>query len=147
MKYFKLIIVLAAIVASFFFLNKDISESAVHKMIKNDFVMQANSCGCFGCGSQIANVYTQNGKRWLKLKYNISSDDPEFAITEFTPEKEKQLDSLIRDAIKNQEEGGCTTTSEYKLENKGFSFKFIDNRCSVDDFFNSIALHYSSVRD
>lgn len=146
MKYFKLVIVLAAIVASFFFLNKDISESTVHKMIKNDFAIEANFCGCFGCGAQIANVYTQNGKRWLKLRSNISQVNPEFAITEFTPEKEKQLDSLIIDAIKNQEKGGCTTTSEYKFENKGFSFRLIDNRCSVSDFFNLIASHHSSVR-
>ena len=140
MKYLKLIFVLAAIIASFFFFNKKVSENTLHKMLKNDFRIEVNSCGCFGCGSEIVNVYTENEKRWLKLIFNLSSNHPESRLIEFSPEKENQLSALIIDAIKHQDKGGCTTTSEYKIESRGLRYKFTDSRCSVSDFFNLTAL-------
>ena len=140
MKYLKLIFVLATIVASFFFFNKKISENTLHKMLKNDFRIEVNSCGCFGCGSEIVNVYTENDTRWLKLIFNLSSNHPESRLVEFSSEKENQLSALIFDAIKHQDKGGCTTTSEYKIESRGLRYKFTDSRCSVSDFFNLIAL-------
>ena len=140
MKYLKLIFVLAAIIASFFFFNKKVSENTLHTMLKNDFRIDVNSCGCFGCGSEIVNVYTENDKRWLKLIFNFSSSHPESRLIEFSSEKEKQLSALIIDAIKHQDKGGCTTTSEYKIESRGFRYKFTDNRCSVAGFFNLLAL-------
>lgn len=109
-------------------------------MLKNDFRIEVNSCGCFGCGSEIVSVYTENDKRRLKLLFNLSSNHPASRVIEFSSEKEKQLGALIFDAIKNQDKGGCTTTSDYKIESRGFRYKFTDSRCSVSDFFNLIAL-------
>ena len=145
MKYLKLIFVLAAIIASFFFFNKKVSENTLHKMLKNDFRIEVNSCGCFGCGSKIVNVYTENDKRWLKLIFNLSSNHPESRLIEFSSEKEKQLSAFIFDAIKHQDEGGCTSTSEYKIESRGFRYKFTDNRCSISDFFNLTAFTKNQV--
>lgn len=130
-----------AIIASFFFFNKKVSESDVHKMLKNDFNIAVNSCGCFGCGTEKVNVYTQSGKRWLKFIFKLPSDHQESRLIEFSSEKENQLSELIFDAIKNQEAGGCTTVGEYTIESRGLRYKFVDGRCSFRGFFNQIALN------
>ena len=141
MKYFRLILVLIAIIAAFFFFNKKVSESDVQKMLKDDFNIEVNFCGCFGCGTEKVNVYTQNDKRWLKFTFNLPSDHPESRVIEFSSEKEKQFSILLFDAIRNQEKGGCTTDAEYKIESRGLRYKFIDGRCLFRDFFNQIAFN------
>jgi hypothetical protein len=132
MKYLKLYIVLLGIVASFFFFNKDISESTVHRMIQDNFRIEVNSCGCFGCYDQIATVYKENNKRWLKL---TSSGTKEASIIEFTQEREKQLESIVISIINKRVNGYCTQDAEYSFENNGFRFKIFEYRsCSLKLF-------------
>ena len=133
MKYLKLYIVLLGIVASFYFFNKKIGESSIHKMVQSNFRIEVKHCGCFGCGSEVITTYKNNGKRWLK----VNSDSEKNAVYELTPEKEIQLEILLNGIINKSISGGCTTWSEYAFENTGFRFKIFDHGCLLSGFFRN----------
>jgi|GEM_PF-2483766 len=138
MRAFKIAIFLCTILfISLSFKNK-ITEDDVHKMLQSDFKVEANFCGCFGCGKEFVKVFEKDEKRWMEIIYNITSEKPGLVLVEFTPDLQNRLDSFINDALKNKKQGGCTSSYKWKLENKNFTFRFVDNRCSVDAFFNGL---------
>lgn len=131
MVYLKLIIALVGIISSFFFFHKGISENTIHKMVQSDFTIETRYCGCFGCGSETITAYKVGDKRWLK----ITSPDHEARRIEFTREKEKQLESIIKKIAGKTTTGYCTTDAEYVFENNGFRFKIYDGSCSLRRVF------------
>ena len=131
MKYLKLYIVLLGIVASFYFFNKKIGESAVHKMVQSDFRVEVMHCGCFGCGKETVIAFRNNGKRWLR----VISDSEKPTEYELTPEKETLLEMLLNGIIAKNGSGGCTTWAEFVFENSSFRFKVSDNSCIMGSFF------------
>ena len=133
MKYLKLTIVLLGIIASFVFFDKDIGESAIHKMIRSDFRIEVKYCGCFGCGNEVITAYKNDDKRWLK----VVSDSKETNLIELTPEKEMKLEMLLNGIISKSISGGCTTDAEYVFENNGFRFKIFDSGCILGGFFKN----------
>ena len=133
MKYLKLYIVLLGIVASFYFFNKKIGESSIHKMVQSDFRIEVMHCGCFGCGREVITAYENNDKRWWK----VNSDSGKTAVYELTPDKEIQLEILLNGIINKSISGGCTTDAEYAFENNGFRFKIFDPGCILRGFFKN----------
>jgi len=134
--YSKLMLLMCLIVVSFFIFKKDIQESTIHKMMQNDFQIEANFSGCFGGGTQVAYVYKKNGKRWLKFISDASINNSEFRVTEFTTEKEKELESLVVEIVKANGEGGCTNYYDYKFENSAFCFRFFTSSCKIENLLH-----------
>jgi len=141
MRFFNTIILIITISIEIYSCKTEAKESDIHRIIKGNFSIEAYSCGCFGCGKEKMNVYEQNGKRWLKIIFNQTSDKLITKEIEFDHYTEHRLDSLLIDAVKKQKEGGCTTTSDWKVWNNSLKFNFKDGRCSVLDFFDLLILN------